>query len=95
VNSHNTTTLPVDSAISGACQADIGSVAPIAEIPACAADPSAKATARQPAVVCLKSRNSDAARTSNRAMAAAAHRDIDGEQHHQAAPVTAKVRLAS
>ena len=30
VNSQNTTTLPVDSAISGACQTDTGEVAPIA-----------------------------------------------------------------
>ena len=29
VNSQNTTTLPVDSAISGACAADTGDVAPI------------------------------------------------------------------
>ncbi len=71
VNSQNTTTLPVDSAINGACESDIGGVTPIAEVAACAADPSAKAMASRPATVCLKSRNSDAAKTSNRAMAAA------------------------
>src|SRR5215207_5456488 len=41
VNSQNTTALPVDSAITGACSAATCDVAPIDAVTACAADPSA------------------------------------------------------
>src|SRR6185312_4808989 len=38
-NNQNTTTFPVESAISGACQAKTGDVLPIAEVAAWAAEP--------------------------------------------------------
>jgi hypothetical protein len=71
VNSQNTTTLPVDSAINGACQIEAGDVAPIADVAACAADPSANAIASRPPTVRLKSRWSETARTSSKATLAA------------------------
>jgi hypothetical protein len=71
VNNQNTTTLPVDSAISGACQTEAGEIEPIALVTACAAEPRAKATANRPATTCRKSRNRDAASTSNKATVAA------------------------
>src|SRR5215475_1667766 len=49
VNSQNTTTLPVESAIKGACQADTGGGTPIADVAACAADPNANGIASRPA----------------------------------------------
>ena len=70
VNSQNTTTLPVDSAITGACTAATGDVAPIDAVTACAADPSAKAAANRPASTVPKPRNSDAASTSSSATVA-------------------------
>ena len=70
VNSQNTTTLPVDSAITGACAAATGDVAPIDAVTACAADPSAKAAANLPASTVPKPRNSDAASTSSSATVA-------------------------
>src|SRR6185437_1916765 len=39
VNSHNTTASPVDRAINGACQIEIGAVEPICEVTACAIVP--------------------------------------------------------
>src|SRR5215470_1241913 len=48
-NSQNTTTLPVESAISGACQAAIADVTLNADVAAWAAEPMAKATASLPA----------------------------------------------
>src|SRR5215831_20185307 len=44
-NSQNTTTLPVESAISGACQVEGADAAPIPATAACAAEPNANATA--------------------------------------------------
>ena len=70
VNSQNTTTLPVDSAISGACQIEIGDVEPIEQLTACAAEPNAKAAASRPASTVPKPRNSDAASTSSSATVA-------------------------
>jgi hypothetical protein len=67
VNSQNTTTLPVESAISGAWKIETGADAPMPEVTAWAAEPSAKATARRPATTFRKSRNSVAASTSSRA----------------------------
>src|SRR5579863_8785206 len=49
VNNQKTTALPVDSAISGACQAETADAEPIEAVTACAADPSAKAVPRRPA----------------------------------------------
>jgi hypothetical protein len=71
VNNQNTTILPVDSAISGACQTETGETEPIALVTACAADPNAKTTASRPATRWRKSRNSEAANTSNKATVAA------------------------
>ena len=56
VNSQNTTTLPVESAMTGACASETGGPMPIAEETACAAEPSAKATASRPATTWRKSR---------------------------------------
>src|SRR5215472_9795530 len=44
-NSQNTTTLPVDRAIRGACQTEIADGAPILQAAACAAEPSPSAIA--------------------------------------------------
>jgi hypothetical protein len=64
-NSQNTTTFPVDSAISGARHgvSEVGN--PAAELTACAADPKAKAMARRPGDMLRKSRNSNAASSSS------------------------------
>jgi len=70
-NSQNTTTLPVESAISGACQAEIAAGAPIVQTAACTAVPSASAMASRPAVECLKSRTSAAASTRSKPTVAA------------------------
>src|SRR3954447_22727381 len=67
VNSQSTTTLPVDSAINGACATKTGVVAPIPEVTACAAEPSASAIASRPATTLRKSRSSDADSTRSRA----------------------------
>src|SRR5690349_22723229 len=70
-NSQNTTTLPVENAISGACQAGTGGVPPIAEVAACAAEPIANAIASRPATDLPKSRSNAAASTSSIATVAA------------------------
>jgi len=70
-NSQNTTTLPVESAISGACQAETAKGEPMVQTMACTAEPSASATASRPAVECLKSRTSAAASTRSRPTVAA------------------------
>ena len=62
--------LPVDSAISGACEMEIGDVEPIEELTACAADPNANAAASRPARTVPKPRNSDAASTNSSATVA-------------------------
>ena len=70
VNSQNTTTLPVDSAINGACATATGAVVPIDEVTACAAEPSAKAAASRPASTVPKPRYSEAASTKSSATVA-------------------------
>jgi len=70
VNNQNTTTLPVDSAINGACPNEIGNGDPIEALIACAAEPRAKAAASRPDSTVPKPRNSDAASTSNSATVA-------------------------
>src|SRR5258708_25198216 len=48
VNSQNTTTLPVETAISSAWEIETGVAAPMPEVTAWAAEPSAQAIARRP-----------------------------------------------
>ena len=70
VNSQNTTTLPVDSAINGAYAIETSEVEPIESLTACAADPRANAAASRPASTVPKPRNNAAASTSSSATVA-------------------------
>jgi hypothetical protein len=66
-NSQNTTTFAVDSAISGARHGVTGVANPRAELTAWATVPKARAIARRPAAVPLKSRANNAASNSSNA----------------------------
>lgn len=63
-------TVPVETAIKGACRMETAGATPTAEIAACIAKPRVRAMANRPAVLILKSRNSEAASSSMATVAA-------------------------